>query len=771
MAPVLLTPPSSGHETDYSPLASRASRVNKSRPSRRSISSLKSASPKFTWAKRHRLTLRVCYELGLEPKDRLRVFNAIYREDCVTAGFQDGIKQGPLGAQWQERRKTTCQPWQEVMVATEAELASYKRDIDACLEPNASSPFEDLSQAGPTLDDGRRLSSSQKRTPSRNPRAPSGKRPSSRRRPQPVQTPNTATQANRATTSNTRQVASQRKRRCASRGFPEDEVISEDRTRNIKGKEVPVISPDDPPYEAPNPVPEAEAHTSVPELLFRYYHRGAAPMPETEHCPERPGFPSTAGYNGGRKGFLCAKYMSLPHGAPPPHHCSSPHLRASALSHLTGTRITSELISVSSSLYFEMRAAARKVAAGKSDVRISMIRGSGLGREKIYHSMPFHQRFKANKDFLGGTWRNPASHEYWVWANIPSTAVTHDFSLADLEEQLTRIPSMYQALRFDKLGCGMNNEKMQTEYFMDNPIHLTYDLVIGLAEFLPHIGITTNSPDAYLAKFVSEFIRGWKIQLGRKTEADWNKFAGIFATVLNHHCNTGPPNALQYAHNAQAFLTGLQHGMGEMNWHLDTNKKNKMLRKIARLGMTCSILLVDEVEIPIDQADISDENQNVEALCADGADGDEEEDGSISEMNTSADAVSDDTTGTSDATVASSIENIDNDLERQKNAANSTNTSRHPQPTPATPQSQPFQHRRADRNSKPPTMNVESSDDSDQEFHTPRPTSSPLWNDKNTFFVDGLKAEREIFEISDDEEEEEEEEEEDGQKEDGDFEM
>ncbi|THV65399.1 hypothetical protein D6D28_09129 [Aureobasidium pullulans] len=207
-------------------------------------------------------------------------------------------------------------------------------------------------------------------------------------------------------------------------------------------------------------------------------------------------------------------------------------------------------------------------------------------------------------------------------------------------------------------------------------------------------------------------------------------------------------------------------GMGEMNWHLDTKKKDKMLRKIARLGMTCSILLVDEVEIPIGQADISDENQNVEALCADGADGDEEEDGSISEMNTSADAVSDETTGTSDATVASSIENIDNDLERQKNAANSTNTSRHPQPTPATPQSQPSQHRRADRNSKPPTMNVESSDDSDQEFHTPRPTSSPLWNDKNTFFVDGLGAEREIFEISDDEEEEEE-----GQDGDSDFEM
>ncbi|CAD0015136.1 unnamed protein product [Aureobasidium pullulans] len=317
---------------------------------------------------------------------------------------------------------------------------------------------------------------------------------------------------------------------------------------------------------------------------------------------------------------------------------------------------------------------------------------------------------------------------------------------------------------------------MQTKYFMDNPVHLTYDLVIGLAEFLPHIGIITNSPDTYIARFVSEFVRGWKIQLARKTEADWNKLAGIFATVLNHHCNTGPPNALQYARNAQAFLTGLQHGMGEMNWHLDTNKKAKMLRKIARLGMTCSILLVDEVEIPIGQADISDGNQNVEALCADGADGDEEEDGSISEMNTSADVVSDETTGTSDATVASSIENIDNDLERHENAANSTNTStppqhqhqhpKHPQPTPATPQSQPFQHRRADRNSKPPTMNVESSDDSDQEFHTPRPTSSPLWNDKNTFFVDGLGAEREIFEISDDEEEEEEE---DGQEEDGDF--
>ncbi|KAL2028165.1 hypothetical protein VTO58DRAFT_110853 [Aureobasidium pullulans] len=388
--------------------------------------------------------------------------------------------------------------------------------------------------------------------------------------------------------------------------------------------------------------------------------------------------------------------------------------------------------------------------------------------------MPFHQRFKANKDFLGGTWRNPASHEYWVWANIPSTAVTHDFSLADLEEQLTRIPSMYQALRFNKLGCDMNNEKMQTEYFMDNPIHLTYDLVIGLAEFLPHIGITTNSPDAYLATFVFEFIRGSKIQLARKTEADWNKFAGIFATVLNHHCNTGPPNALQYAHNAQAFLTGLQHGMGEMNWHLDTKKKGKMLHKIARLGMTCSILLVDEVEIPIGQADISDENQNVEALCADGADGDEEEDGSISEMNTSADAVSDETTGTSDATVASSIENIDNDLERHENAANSTNTStppqhqhsRHPQPIPATPQSQPFQHHHASRNTKPSHNNQESSDDSDQEFHTPRPTNSPLWNEKNTFFVDGLGAEREIFEISDDEEEEE-----DVQEEDGDFEM
>ncbi|THZ08728.1 hypothetical protein D6C95_01521 [Aureobasidium pullulans] len=224
----------------------------------------------------------------------------------------------------------------------------------------------------------------------------------------------------------------------------------------------------------------------------------------------------------------------------------------------------------------------------------------------------------------------------------------------------------------------------------------------------------------------------------------------------------------------EPFLTGLQAGIGEMNWHLDTKKKDKMLRKIARLGMTCSILLVDEVEIPIGQADISDENQNVEALCADGADGDEEEDGSISEMNTSADAVSDETTGTSDATVASSIENIDNDLERHENAANSTNTStppqhqhsRHPQPIPATPQSQPFQHHHASRNTKPSHNNQESSDDSDQEFHTPRPTNSPLWNEKNTFFVDGLGAEREIFEISDDEEEEE-----DGQEEDGDFEM
>jgi hypothetical protein len=585
MAPATpLTPPSSGSEAP-SPLAGRQANVSKKRRSRTSTG-------KFTWKLHHRRTLLVCYRSKLSSQDIAKVFNKIYSEDCISAGYQDGITPRTLNTQWQEHRKPACKPWQEVLASIEAELEISRAEVQECLDRNP--PSTPASRQRPP--NGRwGTSTANTRVQTFDAHETTCSTGASVTATHDEDTINVATEPLTPPVSPTLQVqeladltlkpaqevsvvadnltqpslvTSTRPVRKIFNKSPRT-MITAERTRTISGQQVSIIRATDPDLVVENPVTPAEAHSPVPELLFRFYD---------DH---------TQGVRT-RDGEICGRYAYQPCGPPSPVHCSDDRLFVSALSHLNEEETASELISTTSNFFFAMRLAAKSDA----NPHIYVIRGSAMPKRKIFHLWPYHKKFKKLRLYYGGKYRNPSSHEYALWATLPRDAIIYDFALADLERHLIGNLYMSSIFRIYEMRTGKSNKKIR-DGFADDKLDLTLASIDGIAKLMPQFGITVTSPAPFIARLISEIIRGFAIELPKNTPAQWNMLGGAFAYALSYYANQTHLAETDLVRAKEAFLSGVRSGLGELNWHLSPEKQNRMIKKGLSLGLGVNQIEVD----------------------------------------------------------------------------------------------------------------------------------------------------------------------------------
>ncbi|KAI5255179.1 hypothetical protein E4T42_01962 [Aureobasidium subglaciale] len=502
-------------------------------------------SPKFSWSHKHRQALLVLYTSDIDNDNVASAFNKLFHEELRTRGFTDGLSKSAINAQYSKSYRTSCAAWQLVEASHKSELewvTKKLRSIDITASPPSAAalPTASTVRSGqPTLLNNRRRHSATTTTsvsvvidaPRRNTIA--------------------STQPSPRITIASRKVFKR---------FPED-LISTNRTRTMFGEQVPIIRATDEDLIVNNPITSEEAHSAVPELLFRFYDD------DSQGCRTKDGFLS---------GYYA--YLTVPPPSPPP--CTDDRLFATILHHLNKVRFSSELISTTSNLFFALRLAAKSNA----NPRICIIRGSAIPQSKIYHALPFHQRYKAERMFYNGTYMNPSSHEYLIWATLSHTAILADFSFLDFEATLARNPMMEYVFRIQEMKTKKGNTHI-LKIFEKEKLGLSMGIVDGLARMMPQLGIAAGAPGAVIARFVSEIIRGFKIDLLKTTPQRWQMLAGAFAYAMTDQAKYRNVDEAWLVRIQEAFLSGARTGIGELNWHLNAQKQTRMLSKSVQLGL------------------------------------------------------------------------------------------------------------------------------------------------------------------------------------------
>ncbi|THY35213.1 hypothetical protein D6D01_01511 [Aureobasidium pullulans] len=331
-----------------------------------------------------------------------------------------------------------------------------------------------------------------------------------------------------------------------------------------------------------DPIRPEEAHSPVPVLLFRFYD------------DESQGVRGSA-----VGGELAQNFAWLTTNTPAPIPCDDARLFTTILNHINHITITSDLISTTSNLFFAIRLAAKSQA---TNPRISVFRSSFIPPQRIYHALPYHKRYKPLKLYYNGKFMNSSYHEYLVWAKIPETAYLCDFAFQDLERHLVGNPSMQAVLRIEDLRSKKSNPTLQKQ-FKNEDLELTLSLAEGLAKFLLHFGIDAAASSAVIARLVSETIRGFKVSLRKTTVERWDFLAGAFAYALTEHDGQSCFLNRQLVLVKEAFKTGIYKGLGDLNWHLDVNKRSAMLRMGRQKGLDPNVMLIDEAATSQTQAD------------------------------------------------------------------------------------------------------------------------------------------------------------------------
>jgi hypothetical protein len=602
--------------------------VNKKKLPRRSSTSSKPASPKFTWKDHHRKTLLVSHQRKLPKKNLVRIFNTIYREDCVLAGYEEGISQQTLSSQWQEHRKTSNKSWQKVLACSDEELESSRRKMEECLA-------NDLPHVESTP------TARQWRTSTRNTRVqtfdvqntPSSSSPAAATEHgesitvaiEPLTpTPSISNETTRLTdqTPNHPSLSSEsgfpqeQTRRKAVSTFKTRSIVSkkdkcpiydeETRTRIVDGEHVPLAKATDKYLVVPRRIRPEEAHSPVPGLLFRTYDD------------------DTQGVRGSKAGGeLAGKFVHLTCPAPEPLPCGNSCLFTTIVNHINYVKSSSEVISTTSNLFFAMTRAAKSTA----NPRIKVICSSLLHKEAIYHARPYHWRIKGKRWFFAGKWNNSTYHEYLIWAKIPQTAVLCDFSFADLERHLIGNPSMQQGLRINSLRSGDSNTNLTNQFKKENLI-LSFPMVEGLAKFLRHFSIDVRTPRTIIARLVSETMRGFVIGLPETTALRWDMLAEAFTFALTAHEPMTNVSEETLFGVKEAFKLGLCTSLGDINWHLNAKKKRSMLMRGTRKGLDVRMVLADEIPIKhyqMDSADVANGQQLIDLTGEDDDDHNEDD--------------------------------------------------------------------------------------------------------------------------------------------------
>jgi hypothetical protein len=536
--------------------------------------------------------LLVCRQRNLSSHSIAKVFNTLYSEACDLAGYQDGIAQATLNAQWQESKKEACRSWQQVLASTKAELEESRKEIDECLVNNPSyvqsTPASRRRRSDPrwniSTSDDRVQTFGGPKTPCRTASTATdaydedtiyvATAPLTPPVSPPLQVGKSTQEVSMVIDTATLPalVKSTQPIRQILKKSPRSSITAE-RTRTISGQQVPIIRATDPDLVVHDPVTPAEAHSAVPKLLIRFYddHSQGVRTPDGE---------------------ICGRYAYQPCRPPSPLPCDDDGLFVSALSHLNQDETGSELISTTSNLFFAMRLAAKSNA----NPHIYVIRGSAMPRQKIYHLKPYHKRFKKEKLFIGAKYRNPSSHEYALWATLPRTAIICDFAFADLERHLIGNPYMASIFRIHEMRTRKGKGNILKGFKEDN-LHLTLAAIEAIARLMPQFGIRVTTSAPVIAKLISELIRGFVIDLPKTTAAQWDVLGGAFAYALSYYANQSDVTDIDLIRAKEAFLSGARNGCGEINWHLDPKKQARMIKKGLSLGLGVNQTEVDTVRL------------------------------------------------------------------------------------------------------------------------------------------------------------------------------
>jgi hypothetical protein len=455
-------------------------------------------------------------------------FNQMFRNEIQSRGFSNGLNKTSIKAQFNRTYRTSCQAWQEVEASQDVELEWVSREMER-LDITGSPPTSPISSPL------RVQKPAQTRKPSQLVAVVIDSRP---------QTSSIAT----------RNIFKQSPR----------SMVTHERTRTIGGEQVPIIRATDRNLVVKNPITPVEAHSPVPELLFRFYDDQSRGVRT-------------------RDGEISGRHAYLPCGPPAPPSCADDRMFAAVLCHLNNDETATELISTTSNLFFAMRLAAKSNA----NPRVYVIRGGAMPKEKVFHLWPYHLRFKAERLYYNGKYMNPASHEYAVWATIPRTAIIHDFAFADLERHLTGNPYMAPIFRVNEMRTKKGNTHIRRDFEKDS-LDLTLATIEGIARLMPQFGITVTSPAPVIARLISEIIRSFELDLPKTTPTQWDILGGAFAYALSVHANQTHVAETFLVRAKEAFLSGMRTGIGELNWHLNPVKQAKMIKKGLSLGLGVS---------------------------------------------------------------------------------------------------------------------------------------------------------------------------------------
>lgn len=459
-------------------------------------------------------------------------FNKMFDREIRARGFPNGLTKTTIKAQYNKSYRTLCPAWQQVEASPDVELEWVTQEM------------ERLDVTGSPLT-----------SPTLTPRVQKS-----------AQTSKSGQLV--AVVIETRQQVATVAPRNIFKKSPRC-MITHERTRTVGGEQVPIIRATDQNLIVKDPITPSEAHSPVPELLFRFYDDQSQGVRT-------------------RDGEISGRHAFLPCGPPAPPSCTDDRLFTAILCHLNNDDTASELISTTSNLFFAMRLAAKSSA----NPRIYVIRGGALPREKVFHVNPYHLRFKDEVLFYNGKYRNPSSHEYAVWATIPRPAIIYDFAFADLERHLVGNPYMASVFRIDEMKTRKGNTNILQNFGKDK-LDLTLATIEGIARLMPQFGISVTSPAPVIARLISEIVRSFKIVLPNTTPTQWEILGGAFAFALSHYGEKTHVAESYLVQAKEAFLSGVRTGLGEMNWHLDPAKQAKMIKKGLSLGLGVGQAKVD----------------------------------------------------------------------------------------------------------------------------------------------------------------------------------
>ncbi|KAG9643974.1 hypothetical protein KCU64_g11536, partial [Aureobasidium melanogenum] len=500
--------------------------------------------------------------MDLQATELVHVFNTLYQEDCTLAGYKDGS-------------------WKDVLASSDVELELARREIKECLVGNPidittsslskvsrnsqvqifNKPNIPSSLSTPTSQNAETINATvTPPTPASTASKPI--RPANRVQKPAAQnrTPRQLVSVVIETRKQTAVVTSTQSSRNVFNQSPRS-MVSSERTRTVDGKQVPIIQATDKDLVVKNPITDIEAHSAIPELLFRFYDNKSQGVRT-------------------QRGEISGRYAYLPCKPPAPPPCDDDRMFAAVLNHLNRDETASELISTTSNLFFALRLAAKSNA----NPRIYVIRGSAMPSKKVFHLWSYHLRFLAEKLYYNGKYRNPSSHEYALWATLPQPAILGDFALADLERHLVGNPQMSILLRIDEMRSNKGNTHIRRVFRKDH-LDLTLAMVDGIAQLLPSFGITVLSHTTVIARRVSELIRGFELELPKTTSTQWDVLAGAFAYALSYHAKQTHVAEIYLVQAKEAFLSGARIGLGELNWHLNSKKQARMIKKGVSLGL------------------------------------------------------------------------------------------------------------------------------------------------------------------------------------------